>query len=140
MTLFLAVKAKVENKYIDNDGEHVFMGLHVYHIFRQSKAIFSKSREGRYHIGTVRMLGKCSPPKGRHHYIFFGSMKDETEARDPETAFVACYLKFKLWRQLQNQIKCTHGKDERVEVPRDIREVFYSTEAQSFKDSSHVRS
>ena len=86
------------------------------------------------------MLGKCSPPKGRHHYVFFGSRNSEIEAKDPEIAFVACYLKFNLWRQLQNRIKCTHDKDTRVEVARDIREVFYSTEAQSFKDSSHLRS
>ena len=118
------MKAKVQNKYIHNDGENVYLDLHVYHVFHQSSQLFLKSYEGGYHIGRVTMLGKCSPPKGRHHYLFLGHLKSELAS-----AHVECYMKFSLWKQIRDQVKCKHSpKREKARSQRDIKEIFHSTE------------
>jgi len=118
-----AVKAKVQNKYIHNDGMNVYLDLHVYHVFHQSLQLFLKSYEGGYYIGCVKMLGKCSPPKGRHHYLFLGEIDPQSTS-----ANVECYLKFGLWKRIKDQIKCHKSKRKVVKhSPLNIKDVFYAT-------------
>ncbi|XP_065065844.1 meteorin-like protein [Rhopilema esculentum] len=118
-----AVKAKIQNKYLHNDGQHVFLDLHVYHIYRQLEGIFLRVSEGSYHIGRVRMIGKCSPPKGRHHYIFLGK-----KGRGTKDAQVGCYMKFSLWKMIKHQIKCSGSRRRRgVSASKDIKDVYYQS-------------
>ena len=121
--LFTAVKAKIQNKYLHNDGQNVYLDLHVYHIYRQLEGIFLRVSEGSYHIGRVRMLGKCSPQKGRHHYIFLG--KKEKDTKDAQ---VECYMKFSLWKMIKHQIKCSGSRRRSgVSASKDIKDVYYQS-------------
>ena len=122
-TFISAVKAKVQNKYIHNDGMNVYLDLHVYHVFHQSLQLFLKSYEGGYYIGRVKMLGKCSPPKGRHHYLFLGEITPQFMSAE-----VQCYLKFGLWKRIRDQVKCNKSKRKEIgHSPQSIKDVFYAT-------------
>ena len=118
------MKAKVQNKFLHNDGMTVFLDLHVYHLYHQSSQVFLKSYEGGYRIGRVAMDGKCSPPKGRHHYLFLGHIRPRGLS-----AKVDCYLKFGLWKRIRDQIKCKGSKARKKDNSvHDIKDVFYATE------------